>query len=60
MSTEQIKSEIRKLIEHVPDTILEKILEYLKEASSGSGLKKLEIIENIFEKDKNLLKRLSE
>lgn len=42
------------------DTALQKILNYLKEAVYVKNSDKLQLLEKIFERDQNLLKRLSE
>jgi len=34
MTTQQIKSEIQKLLDHVPENVLEDFLELLKQAQS--------------------------
>jgi hypothetical protein len=61
MNSEQIKSEIRKSIEDLPESILLELLEYLKELNS---IKSDEIalsnnLLKILKEDRNLLRRLA-
>ena len=62
MSTQDLKLEIQKKLEHVPDAILKSILDYLKEAESQSMDKTMMAINlnRILKEDKQLLERLAQ
>jgi len=62
MTTKEIKSEIQKVIENVPDGILKEILSYLKQAQKTS-LKDIKIsthLRQILREDKDLLEKLAQ
>ena len=62
MTTKEIKSEIQKAIENVPDSILKEILSYLKQAQKTS-LKDIKIsthLRQILREDKDLLEKLAQ
>ena len=62
MTTKEIKSEIQKVIENVPDSILKEILSYLKQAQKTS-LKDIKIsthLRQILREDKDLLEKLAQ
>ena len=62
MTTEQIKSEIRKSIEDLPESVLLELLEYLKELNSVKS-DEIELSKNlskILKEDRNLLRRLAQ
>ena len=59
MSTKEIKAEIQKVIEHVPDSALSEILSYLKQIESSS-IGRSENIGQIFKEDKGLLEKLAQ
>ncbi len=62
MTTQQIKQEIVKVLEQVPDEVLTDILDYLNELKGKSEDQVLRIkhFRRILEEDKNLLKRLAQ
>ena len=60
MTTEEIKSEIQKSLEKVPETVLRDILDFLREAERQPA-DKLALARNVREilaEDKELLERL--
>ena len=62
MTTKEIKNEIQKVIENVPDSILKEILSYLKQAQKTS-LKDIKIsthLRQILREDKDLLEKLAQ
>ena len=62
MTTKQIKVEIKKTIDTLPDKILEDILSYLKQVQKTS-LKDIEVyshLRQIFREDKELLEKLAQ
>jgi hypothetical protein len=62
MSTQELKDEIRKAIDSAPDSVLNEILDYIKEINNTDS-EKLKLSQNlnkILKEDKELLKRLSE
>jgi len=62
MTTEQIKSEIHKSIDGLPESVLLELLEYLKQLNSISK-GEIELSKNlskILQEDKNLLRRLAQ
>ncbi len=62
MSSQEIKQEISKVIEEVPESVLAEILGYLKQIQSLPK-DKIEMSENlkrILREDKDLLQRLAE
>lgn len=61
MTTNQIKSEIQKVIDTIPENVLQDLLEYLKTIQSKAG-DKLAVSNNlrkILSEDKELLERLA-
>jgi hypothetical protein len=62
MSTAEIKSEIYKVVENVPEEILESVLAYLKELSKADNNKiSLSLnLKQILIEDKELLQKLAE
>ena len=62
MSTAEIKSEIYKVVENVPEEILESVLAYLKELSKADNDKiSLSLnLKQILIEDKELLQKLAE
>ena len=62
MTKEQLKEEIQRALDEVPETALADILKYLKEVSSKSS-DKVEMSQNlrkILDEDKELLDRLAQ
>ena len=62
MSTQELKKEIQKVIDDVPETVLNDILEYLKQFQSLSKDKvgRIDNLKKILREDKELLQRLAE
>ena len=62
MSTQELKKEIQKVIDEVPETVLNDILEYLKQVQTLSKDKvdRIENLKKILREDKELLQRLAE
>ena len=62
MTTKQLRQEIIKVLEYVPDEVLTDLLEYLNELKSKSGDQVLKVkhFRRILEEDKNLLRRLAQ
>ena len=62
MTTKEIKSEIQKVIENVPDSILKEILSYLKQAQKTSlkDIKMSTHLRQILREDKDLLEKLAQ
>lgn len=61
MTTKELKSEIQKSLDKVPETVLKDILAYLKQAE-GQSNEKLSLMKNLSEilsEDKKLLERLA-
>lgn len=61
MTTEEIKSEIQKSLDNVPESILQDILNFLKQVQDQSS-DKLNLAKNLREiltEDKELLERLA-
>ncbi len=62
MTKEQLKEEIQKVLDEVPEAALEDILKYLKDVRSQSS-DKVEMSQNlrkILDEDKELLNRLAQ
>jgi len=61
MTTQQIKSEIQKLLDHVPENVLEDFLELLKQAQSQTRdeLELSKYLKKILAEDKELLEMLA-
>ena len=62
MTTKEIKNEIQKVIENVPDSILKEILSYLKQAQKTSlkDIKMSTHLRQILREDKDLLEKLAQ
>lgn len=61
MNTEQIKSEIRKSIEDLPEGVLLELLEYLRQLNSAKS-DEIELsrhLSRILKEDRNLIRRLA-
>lgn len=61
MTTKEIKSEIQKTLEGIPENVLQEILDYLKEIR-GKSAEKVKLGKNlrdILVEDKDLLERLA-
>ena len=61
MSSEEIKTEIKKVIENIPDNVLEDILALLKEfeAESKDRIAFTHNLRKIITEDRDLLKKLA-
>jgi hypothetical protein len=61
MSKEQIKNEINRILDHMPDKALEGLLSVLKNVYLNSDISFLDhaSLENILTHDKELLKKLT-
>ena len=61
MTTKDLRKEIRKAIQEVPDSFLEDILNYLRqiEKKSPNELEKLHFIRKIMKEDQELLEKLA-
>ena len=61
MTTKELKSEIQKTLDNVPECILQDILVYLKEIESqqASGVDVARTLRTILTEDKSLLERLA-
>ncbi len=61
MSVKEIKSEINKALDNVPETVLQDILSYLKELerTPSDQLERAHHLRKILLEDKNLLERLA-
>jgi hypothetical protein len=60
MTTKEIKSEIQKSLDNVPDSVLEDVLSFLKQAEKSKD--KITLVKNLREiltEDKELLERLA-
>ena len=60
MSVIEIKSEIEKELDKVPEKVLLEVLSYLKQAESNPELDFKKHLEIILKEDDNLLKRLAQ
>lgn len=61
MTTKEIKSEIQKTLDNIPENVLQDILDYLK-LIQGKSADKIELSKNlrdIITEDKELLERLA-
>ena len=61
MTTKEIKSEIQKTLDNIPENVLQDILDYLK-SIQGKSADKIELSKNlrdILTEDKELLERLA-
>ena len=61
MSTKEIKAEIQKSLNNVPDTVLQDILDFLKQAEKqpADRLSLTKNLRDILKEDKELLERLA-
>jgi hypothetical protein len=61
MTAKELKSEIRKSLDNVPESVLEDILALLREAAGRTEdqLKLTRDLRDILKEDKNLLERLA-
>ena len=61
MTTNQIKSEIQKALDNIPENALQDILEYLKEleGKTADQIKLAKSLRDILNEDKELLERLA-
>lgn len=61
MTTKEIKSEIQKALDNIPENALEVILEYLKEleGKTADQIKLAKSLRDILNEDKELLERLA-
>jgi hypothetical protein len=62
MTTIQLKSEIHKAIDNVPESVLPEILEYINSIQNQSPdkLKLNKFIDKVFKEDDELLRRLAQ
>jgi hypothetical protein len=61
MTTQDIKSEIQKSLDRVPESVLQNVLDYLKQVENQSEekVKLVKNLEDILSEDKELLARLA-
>jgi hypothetical protein len=61
MTTNEIKSEIRKSLDNVPESVLQDILDFLKQAENqpADRLSQMRDLRDILAEDKELLERLA-
>jgi hypothetical protein len=61
MTIKELKSEIQKSLDHVPESILQDVLAFLKQAEGQqeSHVKLARDLREIISQDKNLLERLA-
>ena len=61
MTSKQIKSEIEKTLDGIPDNVLQEILDYLKviRGKSADKIKLTKNLRDIMTEDKDLLERLA-
>lgn len=61
MTTKEIKSEIQKALDNVPENALQDILEYLRglEGKTADQIKLVKNLRDILAQDKELLERLA-
>jgi len=62
MSTKELKERINKVLDSIPDEVLEELLKYLKSLTNKSKEDMLlsQNLKRILEEDKNLLERLAQ
>ncbi len=61
MTTTQLKKEIHRLLDRVPDTVLQDLIDYLREAQKQTG-EQAELssyLKRIIHEDKELLEKLA-
>ena len=61
MTTKEIKSEIQKTLDNIPENVLQDILDYLKliQGKSADKIKLSKNLRDILTEDKELLERLA-
>ena len=61
MTTKEIKSEIQRTLDNIPETVLQDILDYLKliQGKSADKVKLSRNLRDILTEDKELLERLA-
>jgi hypothetical protein len=61
MTTKEIKSEIQRTLDNIPETVLQDILDYLKliQGKSADKVKLSKNLRDILTEDKELLERLA-
>jgi site-specific recombinase len=61
MTTKEIKSEIQKSLDNVPESVLQDILDFLKQAENqpADRLNLMKDLRDILSQDKELLERLA-
>lgn len=61
MTTKEIKSEIQKSLDNVPESVLQDILDFLKQAENqpADRLNLMKDLKDILSEDKELLERLA-
>jgi len=61
MTTNEIKSEIQKSLDHVPESVLQDILDFLRNAENqpAERLNLMKDLRDILTEDKELLERLA-
>jgi hypothetical protein len=62
MSTKELKERINKVLDSIPDEVLEEVLKYLKSLTNKSkdNIILSQNLKRILEEDKNLLERLAQ
>jgi restriction endonuclease Mrr len=62
MSTKELKERINKVLDSIPDEVLEEVLKYLKSLTNKSkdNIVLSQNLKRILEEDKNLLERLAQ
>jgi len=62
MKTQELKNEIQKSLDHVPDSVLENILSYLKiaESQSSDRIMMMNNLKQILSEDRELLEKLAQ
>jgi hypothetical protein len=62
MSTKELKERINKVLDSIPDEVLEEVLKYLKSLTNKTKEDMLlsQNLKRILEEDKNLLERLAQ
>jgi hypothetical protein len=61
MTTSEIKSEIQKTLDHIPESVLQDVLEYLKQIQGHAAdtIKLTKNLRDILSEDKELLEKLA-
>ena len=62
MSTTEIKTEIQKVLDHVPESVLQSVLDYLKSVihTKADSVQMANNLRQILLEDKELLQKLAE